>query len=83
MNKEPWTWKPKDAITAARLNTLSCNLSCLLKRTNGTDTTNARASSVTNNDHSPQESIPPARYGHDTALYWRHAHLGTADIVGA
>lgn len=82
MNK-PWKWKPKDAITAARLNSLSCNLSCLLKRANTpTPTGNGGAASVSNNDHAPQESIPPARYEHDTALYWRHAHLGTADIVG-
>lgn len=82
MNKEPWTWKPKDAITAARLNTLSCNLSCLLKRASGTDTANARAASVSNNDANAQESITPARYDLDTALYYRHPYLGTADIVG-
>lgn len=80
--EKPYIWRPKDAITAKRLNTLTCNLQCLLCQRIPNLSCKSRAQGSMANDGSLQEQVQPQRYDLDTALYYRHPYLGTADIVG-
>lgn len=83
MAEKPHIWKKGDAITAKRLNTISCAVSCLMGLGAGANMScKSRATSGVSNYGPTQETVPPIKYIDDTSLYYRHPYLGTADLVG-